>query len=181
MSNDFSSGMFSFKYRQTVFLQLYIPLILSMQTSQVYFSLENSRTKVLDILQKNRSKSNLTEESSNHVINYEIDYAAEESDLKSKEHLYIQALNRGRPRGLPKIQSLPNVGYLPTIFEKLPHPITAAILRSYMDQESVIMEEKQNIPIKSTCLELNAYKVEEKSICMQLQVNITEESFDRRT
>lgn len=65
-----------------------------MQTSQVYFALENSRIKVLDSLQKNRSKSNLTEESSNHVINYEIDYAAEERDLRSKEHLYIQALNK---------------------------------------------------------------------------------------
>lgn len=77
------------------------------------------------------------------MINYEIDYAAEERDLRSKEHLYIQALNRGRPRGLPKIQSLPNVGYLPTIFEKLPYPITAAALRSSMEHESVIMEERK--------------------------------------
>lgn len=64
MSNDFSSGMFSCKCIQTDFSSTLFSFNFKHANFTVYFALENNRTKVLDILQKNRSKSNLK----NHQI-----------------------------------------------------------------------------------------------------------------
>lgn len=147
---------------------------------------KNSKLKPNSLINQSQFKSSNPE-----------NYVEEERDLKKKDDLYLAALNRGRPSGYPKISKLPNVGYLPTIFEKLPYPVLTEDLRSLIEAEAMLeteneFEERQNfIQLESNVeeeihttkniaeeetsnMQLMASVAEKEPACMQLEVNSAE-------
>lgn len=79
---------------------------------------DNNSCKLPDVFQQNRSTTSEVKDSTYRHSRLQQFFSNEERDLRKKEVvLYIAALNGGRPRHRRKIQKLPKVGYLPTVFE----------------------------------------------------------------
>ena len=123
-----------------------LPINSSNNNQYLSTSLTCDRPKIADVSIQNTRESGIVTESSTLLKIYRKKYGTnEEQELKRKERLYCTNLrNKLRFNDRPEIKNRRNVGYLPTIYESLPYPLTAKSLMKYPSENSKVIQKPKN-------------------------------------
>ena len=106
-------------------------------------SLTSNRFKIFD---QNAYESRPVIKFTTLLNNYHKKYGTkEEQELKKKERLYnINLRKRLRLHNRPKTRNRRNVGYLPTIYESLPYPLTAESIIKYPSENTDVNQKPED-------------------------------------
>ena len=123
-----------------------LPFNISNNSLDLPTSLTSNKFKLVDVFDQNAQESPPVTESSTLLNNYRKKYGtSDEQEQKWKERLHSFNLrNRLRLNNCSKIRNRRNVGYLPTIYESLPYPLTAESLLKYPTENTDVSQKPED-------------------------------------